>query len=135
MAEGKGRASVPLYLAAAVAVLAALALVIAFSLQPKPLPAPQEEPHNPYVKPNRAIECTDGETKECELGDCGGAISCIGGAWGECVPKKRICVPGKVVGCTLDSCNFGYKVCNECGTGFSECMAEIPSAPCSSNCT
>jgi hypothetical protein len=136
MLEGS-KANLPLYAAAIVSVLAVAAFIVAFNLQAKPSVQPTPEPQNPYAKPNRTLECTSRETKACERGECGGTIYCIGGTWGECVQKKRICVPGKKVGCTLDSCSFGYRICNGCGTGFSECLreSEIGIQPCSGNCS
>ncbi|MCM8831426.1 MAG: hypothetical protein NC918_04475 [Candidatus Omnitrophica bacterium] len=67
-------------------------------------------------------ECLQGEKKNCYLDDgCKGEQICIDGSWSECYLKK-ICQPNKKIPCNLDGCSFGYKTCNECGDGWSECL-------------
>lgn len=72
------------------------------------------------VKPIPVPECTEGENITCTLGNCTGYRVCELGEWSEC-RFERICVPGSLVPCTENYCAVGYKICNECGTGFSEC--------------
>ncbi|MEM4389068.1 MAG: hypothetical protein QXG98_00205 [Candidatus Micrarchaeia archaeon] len=69
--------------------------------------------------------CTrDGETLPCRLPNgCEGIRVCIGGAFTACSPTGRICEPGTKRGCTIsDKCGTGEQTCNECGTGWSECV-------------
>ena len=68
-----------------------------------------------------ARECEANETKVCEKSGCAGARKCAGGIFSECALPERICYPGEKVGCSTDSCSFGYMVCNACGTGFGKC--------------
>lgn len=67
-------------------------------------------------------ECQNGAEEICYTKKgCRGKRICISGIWSECYENK-ICQPGKKVICLLDGCNFGYKTCNECGDGWSECL-------------
>ncbi|MCX8197230.1 MAG: hypothetical protein N3G80_02860 [Candidatus Micrarchaeota archaeon] len=73
-------------------------------------------------------ECEEKSSRECFVGNCSGTQKCSAGKWGECILPKKICVPGQKVGCSLNSCSFGYRTCNECGTEFGPCM------PAEANC-
>ncbi len=66
-------------------------------------------------------ECSANQSRPCNVGACLGKQKCAGGVFSECVLPRRICVPGEKAGCSLDSCQFGYMACNQCGTGFGEC--------------
>ncbi|MCX8163727.1 MAG: hypothetical protein N3D10_04220 [Candidatus Micrarchaeota archaeon] len=66
-------------------------------------------------------ECQEGQEQECFVeNNCKGKKICIEGIWTKCYQTK-ICVPGKKILCSLDGCSFGYKTCNSCGDGWSEC--------------
>lgn len=67
-------------------------------------------------------ECNDGENRSCTAGDCDGTQECRVGAWDACRLPQKKCVPGEKVGCSVDSCKFGYRTCNSCGTGFGQCL-------------
>ena len=86
-----------------------------------------------------ARQCNDGEEQDCAIGSCTGRQACAAGRFGNCVLPKKVCVPGTKTGCTLNSCQFGYRICNECGTGYSDCSLEgNASASCgaaNSSCT
>lgn len=77
---------------------------------------PSEEIRRPIVIP----ECRDGDNTTCVLGNCSGYRVCESGEWSEC-RFERICIPGSLEPCTEKYCPVGYKTCNECGTGYSEC--------------
>jgi len=66
-------------------------------------------------------ECEANETKECEKSGCAGTRKCEGGIFSECALPERICYPGEKVGCSTNSCSFGYMICNSCGTSFGKC--------------
>jgi hypothetical protein len=66
--------------------------------------------------------CNEGEKMPCEINGCAGIRLCENGILTECNLPKKICIPGSVTGCSLDSCSFGYTKCNECGNGFGPCM-------------
>lgn len=66
-------------------------------------------------------ECQEGDLKNCTLGACSGFSYCKEGKWGYCeIPM--VCKPGSVVGCYKEGCGAGYKTCNECGTGYYDCV-------------
>ena len=71
----------------------------------------------------QARECAEGENRTCAFGQCKGVQFCINGKFSECYPEKKVCVPGERRGCSLNSCQFGYMVCDPCGTGFGPCKA------------
>ncbi len=66
--------------------------------------------------------CNDGEQSQCSdsLG-CNGQRICIRGVWTGCTIKE-LCTPGSKTACVENFCSTGYKICNECGTGYSECI-------------
>ncbi|MBS3067121.1 hypothetical protein J4450_00340 [Candidatus Micrarchaeota archaeon] len=66
--------------------------------------------------------CKDGEQEACtnSLG-CSGERVCVDGAWTGCI-TKRICTPGARTQCIENFCSVGYKICNECGSGYGECI-------------
>ncbi|MEM4366549.1 MAG: hypothetical protein QW035_00235 [Candidatus Anstonellales archaeon] len=70
---------------------------------------------------NTQPECNEGEVKECLKGDCVGSTYCYNGKWGPCI-IPHVCKPGSTVGCYVKGCGAGYKTCNECGSGYSECF-------------
>lgn len=67
-------------------------------------------------------ECEGNQTRPCQEGICTGTQTCIGGAFAQCILPPRVCVPGQAVGCSVDSCLFGYRTCNPCGTAFGPCL-------------
>jgi hypothetical protein len=99
-------------------VLTALILVILIVYVAASVPQEQEEEPQEEIK-----ECEDGETRDCMKGPCNGTQSCVAGSWGECI-IERVCEPGEVVPCTVDSCAYAYKVCNDCGTGYGPCIGK-----------
>jgi hypothetical protein len=66
-------------------------------------------------------ECTGNETRDCIVNGCDGYQPCRDGRFAACRKNKRVCKPGTRIGCSLDRCRFGYKTCNECGTGYGPC--------------
>lgn len=68
-------------------------------------------------------ECEEGEIATCVKDGCDGTMECINGKFSSCSIEK-ICVPGSKIGCAMDSCTTGYKTCNECGTGYGECIID-----------
>ncbi len=66
-------------------------------------------------------ECSGGDTRNCMKGPCEGTQSCADGRWGTCI-VERICEPGEAVPCAKNGCASAYKICNDCGTGYSECI-------------
>ena len=86
-----------------------------------------------------AIECSGNGQQNCTIDGCPGTLTCYGGGYGVCQPKRKICVPGEKIGCSTDACKFGYAVCNSCGTGYSECLprpiynATNSTPPCTSS--
>ncbi|MFH0927175.1 MAG: hypothetical protein V1822_01205 [Candidatus Micrarchaeota archaeon] len=87
-----------------------------YNLQPLPPARENIEPPAPAV-----AQCDDGQQKSCSLTNgCSGTSVCDGGRWSEC-STARVCRPGRVAPCPLDSCNFGIRECDECGSGWSEC--------------
>lgn len=66
-------------------------------------------------------ECTGNETRDCIINGCDGYQPCRDGRFAACRKNKRVCKPGIKIGCSLDKCRFGYKTCNECGTGYGPC--------------
>lgn len=70
---------------------------------------------------NSAIpECKNGATKSCIKSSCNGTQSCVSGSWEDCIIND-VCKPGKRQPCE-GSCSSGYKICNDCGTGFGPCI-------------
>ncbi len=70
--------------------------------------------------PQPAKLCSENETRQCMVGNCSGEQRCIDGRWTSC-RVKMICVPGSKVPCATYGCAYGYKTCNECGSGYGEC--------------
>jgi len=69
-------------------------------------------------------ECNIGDVRNCTTpSGCAGTQTCITGEWSAC-SVKQICEPGTVKPCSIHNygCIDGIKVCNICGTGFSECV-------------
>ena len=66
-------------------------------------------------------ECSGNETISCTVNGCDGYKPCVDGRFGACRKNKRVCKPGSRMGCSLNSCSFGYMICNECGTGYGHC--------------
>jgi hypothetical protein len=65
--------------------------------------------------------CKDNENKTCFVGKCSGSIYCRSGEWSTCI-VDRICVPGSTKPCVENYCAYGYKTCDECGTGYGQCV-------------
>ncbi|VVB66473.1 Uncharacterised protein [Candidatus Gugararchaeum adminiculabundum] len=74
--------------------------------------------------PPSAPACTEGAVENCtrESDSCPGTHSCYKGRWSGCAVPK-ICVPGNRVSCATqdETCSYGAKVCNPCGTGWGDC--------------
>ena len=95
-------------------IISLFVLVIFFIMT---LGTPSEEVRKPIIIP----KCTEGTNMSCTLGTCTGYRVCESGEWSEC-RFERICVPGSVAPCIENYCAVGYKTCNECGTGYGECI-------------
>ncbi len=94
-------------------IVAAMAILIIYVIASIPQETEEEK--------TGTKECREGETKDCMKGPCSGTQNCSNGTWGICI-IERICEPGEVVPCVVDSCASAYKVCNDCGTGYGECI-------------
>ncbi len=71
-----------------------------------------------------AAECSGNQTRSCVLDGCEGGQQCSGGLFSGCALPKKICVPGRQIGCNLNGCSFGRMACNSCGTGYGPCTAD-----------
>lgn len=71
--------------------------------------------------PKKMTECYDGETKNCTVNNLPGEEVCIEGEWSTC-RIRMVCIPGTREPCTQYGCVRGYKVCNEWGSGYGECI-------------
>jgi hypothetical protein len=95
---------------------------------PKYTQAPQET-HRP--------ECAGNETRACQIDACPGEERCLGGYFGPCNTPRNVCNPGQRIACNIDGCEFGYRICDACGTGFGGCLSvneKNSGAPCTGNC-
>jgi hypothetical protein len=99
--------------------LVALAIVLIYTLTwfagitkpPVMLPDDQSKP-----------PCIDGQKRTCTLAECTGIFTCIDGIWGGC-KWAQVCVPHEREVCLSQSCPYGVRECNPCGTGFGPCKA------------
>jgi len=66
-------------------------------------------------------ECIDGQAGQCMVGQCAGTRECARGAWSRCM-LEMACEPGSFATCYEGACSSGYKVCDECGTGYGPCV-------------
>ena len=78
------------------------------------------------LEDNKTIEiteCIEEQTKECitENG-CDGKQYCKNGEWTACYKNDVICKPGSTTTCAINPCTAGIKTCNDCGTGWGECI-------------
>lgn len=84
----------------------------------------------PVAKPVQPVlpsQCEPGGQEACITGGgCEGVRLCANGRLGNCIIPKQECVPGSRVGCTIDECTFGFRVCNKCGTGYLPCGQGAP---------
>ncbi len=69
----------------------------------------------------KAGECDENATRNCYVGGCPGEQRCVNGRWSGCY-LNIVCIPGAVAPCVVDYCARTYKICNECGSGYSDCM-------------
>jgi hypothetical protein len=70
-----------------------------------------------------AAKCKEGTTKSCiDSRGCEGKSICRSGVWGACIFPTPICKPGSKTACMINSCEWGFSVCNMCGTGWGPCM-------------
>jgi len=62
--------------------------------------------------------CTDGDSRDCTIGDCEGTQECVGGTWGTCIKTdpdcSDNCIDGDSRDCTIGGCE-----------GTQECVGEI----------
>ncbi len=71
-----------------------------------------------------AATCIEGTAEACNTGrNCGGVRQCIRGSWTGCIIEEA-CRPGERIPCVPDGCTIGYKACNECGSGYGECIID-----------
>jgi len=73
------------------------------------------------AEPVNTSTCIDGTNQTCNAGKCDGVRVCKNGKLGNCFVIKN-CVPGAKISCGPHGCATGYKTCNECGTGYGECV-------------
>ncbi len=68
--------------------------------------------------------CNDKESETCVREDgCIGHKDCYNGHWTECI-VEQICKPNRTVLCQFNSCSFGFRTCNACGTAWGECTSK-----------
>lgn len=74
-------------------------------------------------------ECEENKTRACYVDGCAGQQRCIDGRWRIC-ELNIICTPGSIEPCVIDNCIKSYKICNRCGSGYSDCLQreELPLA-------
>ena len=75
------------------------------------------------LKTTTCPECSDEAVYSCKLGPCEGVRECKNGIYRQCQLKK-ICEPGSISSCNEHGCATGRRVCNECGTGYGECVED-----------
>lgn len=69
------------------------------------------------------LVCEQGQTKDCiTTNQCDGKQTCKNNEWATCKTNPIICKPNTRTGCSLNSCEFGMKTCNQCGTSYSSCQ-------------
>ena len=83
-------------------------------------PAGQEAKPNLPAQPP-VPECSGGEVKNCTSYGCSGIMACKSGKWGACIADEWECRPGQMTACSLNSCQFGVKICDSCGK-YGKCM-------------
>lgn len=66
-------------------------------------------------------ECEENATRKCYIGNCAGRQLCSDGEWGEC-RIDVVCIPGTVEPCVIGYCARTYRVCDECGSGYGDCL-------------
>lgn len=64
--------------------------------------------------------CEDGTIKSCSVGNCTGKSACSGGSWGAC-KLNLVCEPGSRISCSEVGCVYGFRECDECGSGYGPC--------------
>ncbi len=94
--------------------------VVAYSFFVLPLPIAEKE--KTYGGSRSQPRCCEGEKRACvnDLG-CDGESICFNGAWTGCTVQKT-CNPGERALCIENFCSTSYKICNQCGTGYGECV-------------
>jgi len=68
-----------------------------------------------------AQQCEEGSRISCVITSCYGYKICRNGVLSECIIEK-ICNPNSKAICAENFCSTGYKICNECGTAYSDCI-------------
>ena len=76
---------------------------------------------NTQLSLNPSSMCKEGLTQQCSIGSCSGISICSNGVWSVCSWEK-VCVPATKANCLSQGCSTGYKVCNECGSAYSQCI-------------
>lgn len=71
--------------------------------------------------------CTDGQTKACSVGECGGTSTCVNGRWWVC-RWETVCTPGSRIPCLNGGCAYAVRECNSCGTGYGPCFGPANSS-------
>jgi hypothetical protein len=64
--------------------------------------------------------CSENLTKSCSVGNCTGVSTCRGGNWGSC-KLDLVCEPGSRISCSEVGCVYGFRECDECGSGYGPC--------------
>jgi len=68
-------------------------------------------------------KCSDKESETCIREDgCTGHKDCYNGHWTQCI-VEQICKPNRTVLCQFNSCSFGFRTCNACGTAWGDCIS------------
>ncbi|MBI2079208.1 hypothetical protein HYT84_00460 [Candidatus Micrarchaeota archaeon] len=110
------------YMLVALVILFVLLVVVLYLFSPSTSPFKKiKSSPAAYFAPLEINECTGSESSSCNIGSCSGKKTCINGKFSEC-SLEIICTPGSQASCVENACANGYKTCNECGTGYSECI-------------
>jgi len=96
-------------------------LLLAVALSLFLLKPAAEEPKPYFPAQPAAPECSNGDVRDCTRYNCTGTIACKSGKWGACITDEWECRPGQITACSLNSCQFGVKICDSCGK-YGKCM-------------
>ncbi len=80
-------------------------------------------PQAPEPPPKQLPGCEEGISSICMVGTCEGTKECVDGEWGTCV-LEQVCEPGRIYPCSEYGCSPGYRICDLCGTGYGDCVAD-----------
>jgi len=80
-----------------------------------------QEPKPYFPAQPAAPECSNKDVKNCISHNCTGSMACKSGKWSTCIADEWECRPGQITACSLNSCQFGVKICDSCGK-YGQCV-------------